>query len=750
MENSKLEYALKYVGIDWAVLPVHWITDKGICSCGKSDCKPAGKHPLISNGFKGASKDPEKIKEWWNQWPNANIGVATGAVSDIFALDIDPRYRGDESLDRLRTEHGKIPDDCLQITGSGGAHYIYKYPGEVGRSTTNLYPGIDTRGVNGYIIVEPSNHISGNDYFWDHEGNPLTGAIPGKVPGWLLAKLSEKNHSPGPTNQPTAEKKLSDSEIKKIRAALGYVPADDRDQWRTVGMALHSTAAGEQAFGLWCEWSGQSDKFDIKDQRRVWDSFKPDGGINLGKLFHIAKHYGYVIEPDRRPEPPLESYADDLARLSDTTTKTRKPRTKKTTNPLNGDNAESVLEIIKRHVYVKNRDRIYDKETRNELTTSGFDHAFCHMFIENKVSWVILNDPEFVKVDDLIYLPGSTKNPVTLNGSLLWNIYLPPSLDLPDDATNDDVKPWTDHLTYLYPDVNEQKHFLDWSAWILQHPEDKINHCMVIGGPTRVGKDMLLNPIRHGVGEENVCEPSAEDLKEPWTDYYHHIKLVIFQEIKTLEGFNLENKLKPLLADPPAWLYVKRKHEKPYKTPNLVQSIFMSNHKDALHISAEGRYFALWTDAIQQDPEYYTNLKKWQDDGGNAKVVRWLLKRPLSNFEAKGNPPSSKFLIELLEGSKTACRLKIEEMIAGFDAPFHVDIVRSIDIEKPLGQKFSITTIGAVLRKIDCISKKCALPKVGGKRGGELSLFAVRNQAEWKQKDSQAWLTEYERRLAGK
>ncbi len=647
-------------------------------------------------------------------------------MSGVLALDIDPRHGGDESLDSIRTEYGKIPDDVMAVTGSGGHHYLFKYPGPVGRSTTNLYPGIDTRGDGGYIVVEPSNHVSSGSYFFDNEANPLTGAILPDAPDWLLAKLSEKKGIQ-PEKQSRTTKILPPNEIKRIRAALGYIPADDRDQWRNVGMALNDTGAGDQAFGLWCEWSEQSEKFDLKDQRRVWESFTLGGGIKLGTLFEIAKQNGWLApEPDRRPEPPLEAYAADIAALGPET-KIRKPRKKKA-SPHVGNSAESLLEILKRYIFLKNHNRIYDTLTRNELSREGFDGAFCHLFPENKISMIFLNDPECIKVDGLIYLPGETANPIYRNGAVLWNIWTDPGVKLPEQATKEDVEPWREHLHYLYPDEKEQDHLLNWMAFVLQQPQIKINHALLIAGTSGVGKDMLLNPLRYGLGTANVCEPPAGELKESFTDYLHHSKLVIFQEIQTFEGLNLENKLKPMLAAPPDMLRVRLFGRGFYETPNLIQAIFMSNYRDALHISAgDRRYFTIWTDKQPQEHEYYTDLAVWQNAGGNGFVVRWLLNRDISQFDPKQHAQGTTFKDTLLETSKSPLKHLLQDMIEAQDFPFNVDVVRSIDIAKTLRDKYSSKVIGTVLSEIGCYQKRCK--KSTGDRKN-VSLYAVRNIGE--------------------
>ena len=32
---------------------------------------------------------PEQVRRWWRRWPEANVGVVTGAVSGLVVLSID-------------------------------------------------------------------------------------------------------------------------------------------------------------------------------------------------------------------------------------------------------------------------------------------------------------------------------------------------------------------------------------------------------------------------------------------------------------------------------------------------------------------------------------------------------------------------------------------------------------------------------------------------------------------------------------
>jgi putative DNA primase/helicase len=213
--DDPITAALKYVATGWPVFPVYSIDDKGRCTCGKNCDRDAGKHPRTRNGLHAATTNPETIKTWWDQWPEANIGLATGADSGVFVIDIDADHGGWESADRLEAEHGAFPPTRVVRTG-GGVHVYLYYPvhGSISNSAGKLAPGLDVRGQGGYALLPPSLHRSGHRYAWDWldgpEG-PSADAI-AVAPGWLLNLLAEPPASrPGNTHR--GARSLSDGPI---------------------------------------------------------------------------------------------------------------------------------------------------------------------------------------------------------------------------------------------------------------------------------------------------------------------------------------------------------------------------------------------------------------------------------------------------------------------------------------------------------------------------------------------------------
>jgi len=181
-------YALQYAELGLRVFPAHYILKSGRCSCGKVDCGSPGKHPLPQNGLLSATTDLEKIGQFWTVNPLANIAIRTGAEFGFWALDLDG-IEGIRDLNQLAEQHPDLPESD---TGGDGRHLFFRYPdGGIHNATKLAGKNIDVRGTGGYVIVAPSNHVSGQQYRWRRD--PFKYDLE-PAPGWLL-KFA-RNRSP--------------------------------------------------------------------------------------------------------------------------------------------------------------------------------------------------------------------------------------------------------------------------------------------------------------------------------------------------------------------------------------------------------------------------------------------------------------------------------------------------------------------------------------------------------------------------
>jgi len=174
-QNEFLDAALTYIGLGWNVIPL----------------KPKDKKPLLSSWREWQNKKVTEdiVKQWWQRYPAANVGILTGTISGIVVLDVDGEA-GRQSLSQIAKG---LPPTPISNTGKG-SHYIYAHPGFEVRNFAGKLPGLDFRGDGGYIVAPPSIHPSGRKYEWAID----PGAVPpSPMPEWLLKLLEQKKEANG-------------------------------------------------------------------------------------------------------------------------------------------------------------------------------------------------------------------------------------------------------------------------------------------------------------------------------------------------------------------------------------------------------------------------------------------------------------------------------------------------------------------------------------------------------------------------
>ncbi|MBI3001978.1 MAG: bifunctional DNA primase/polymerase [Deltaproteobacteria bacterium] len=166
--NELLTAALIYQKRAFSVIPI----------------QPGEKKPLFAwEEYQSRRATEEEIKPWWLKWPEANVGIVTGSVSGLIAVDVDSI----EAKDKLK---GLLSDYDLSAvprsrTGKGW-QLFFKHPGVTVPNRAGIIPGLDVRGDGGYVVAPPSVHPSGKVYKWEV---PINGELP-KLPVELFKLIS--------------------------------------------------------------------------------------------------------------------------------------------------------------------------------------------------------------------------------------------------------------------------------------------------------------------------------------------------------------------------------------------------------------------------------------------------------------------------------------------------------------------------------------------------------------------------------
>lgn len=188
-------YAFSLHGID---------TQTQICTCGKKECNRQGKHPYSKMNWKLlASSKREDIQVIFDRTKkkSLNVGIATGRKGlngkYLVVVDID-----DNSSDFAQKIIKTNTKTFSYKTGGGGYHFWFWSKHPVKNSVSLIAKKVDVRGTNGYVVIPPSNHVSGGKYeFVNGEINEIAD-LPNEIE--VLLNIKKSNLNEEESNQVTS------------------------------------------------------------------------------------------------------------------------------------------------------------------------------------------------------------------------------------------------------------------------------------------------------------------------------------------------------------------------------------------------------------------------------------------------------------------------------------------------------------------------------------------------------------------
>jgi hypothetical protein len=146
MQNERLRAALEYKARGFSVVPVNpW------------------KRPLLKwIEFQRRRPQDEEIFSWFEKWPDANVAIVTGLLSDLTVIDCDH-----ETATQLVSELLPKGFHCpIAKSPRGGKHFYLKHESRL-LNTRRVFCGCDLRSERGYIVAPPSARADGVVYEWE-------------------------------------------------------------------------------------------------------------------------------------------------------------------------------------------------------------------------------------------------------------------------------------------------------------------------------------------------------------------------------------------------------------------------------------------------------------------------------------------------------------------------------------------------------------------------------------------------------
>ncbi len=610
-----LEWAQRYIGRGWMVVPLYTIGTDGGCTCGKANCSDAGKHPMSAKGLHDASKDPAVIAKWFG--PKAkpsNIGIITGEVSGITVLDIDigEGKSGATSWATLIEGHGE-PQTLVSTTGSGGTHILFQYNSALtnwGGTRGPLGANIDCRNDGGYIVAAPSRHKSGGSYAWVDWEQPLA-LMPAYITRKKMAPLGRPRK-----DDPYRGRTYT---LEQVTHMLEFVPSDDRDLWRAVGVILGRTfTRSDEAWQVYVDWAakgaGKKGRGHDDIMQQAFHEISQESSeseLTLGTIINEALKGGWAPKGGEIPETLFVYYAPGNNYLhASTGLYWIAAAVNAGVSPINvnGD-------------LKKASDWIKDHRLVSSLT--------CNPNLEEElVRGVDCREGQLIPSE----------------GSAIFNTYRAPNV-LPGDSRL--AEPWVTHVRKLMPREGDADQFFNYLAHRVQRPGEKPRFALLIGGGQGVGKDTAVDMCVPAIGEWNVkcIDPAAFD--SSFNEFAAAV-LVRINEAANLQDMTkwaFNERTKVLISGNPDFATINPKYGQKFSLKMFCGVIMTTNHLiGGIHIPPDDRRYDVIECATFEEMElcdanvrahYFTQLYNWfYMPGARWHIAAWLGERDLSRWSA--------------------------------------------------------------------------------------------------------------------
>ena len=257
-----LQKAQEYLSKGYSVIPVG--TDK---------------KPLIKwTEYQTRKAEETEVQQWLQQFPNMQLGIVTGAISDLVVIDVEEG--GD---------HTQFPETLTATTGGNGYHLYYKHPGTPVKNGVKVMELVDIRGDGGYVVAPGSSSTKGA-YDWVEETTE-----PALYTGDMLQSQPEMPLETGELVQIGERNVLA---TKKAGEILAYMPhAHSRnDAWALLQQWNETEVAeplpNEELMKVFTSIAGREDS-------------KPKAGELVLNPFTLKELYNMKF-------PPIEWLAQDL------------------------------------------------------------------------------------------------------------------------------------------------------------------------------------------------------------------------------------------------------------------------------------------------------------------------------------------------------------------------------------------------------------------------------------------------------
>jgi hypothetical protein len=662
---------------------------------------------IVGSFVHNCSNDPTVWTQWATENRGCNWGLVAGA-SGLIVVDVDVKNVGRDAA--WATWAKWCVDRGLPVypphfqSQSGGWHILFRTT-ESGLRQPPLVQGvIDIRAGNGFILVPPSS-VDGRAYV----------AMPGiSAPHEAPAALVEhcQRHGSARRGDPNeGARPFGETDPKSLSELVQWLADRDEfehhDSWANCGMAC-KLACGDEGLAVWRiahNTGSRENKVLVTPEVEAtkWRSFdykwRP-GSYTVGSLIDRAQKLGWVGKVLKRNTTVHEMFSAAVAQIAAGADATLQQGTFENdpdlpppppptvpdeiddeSEPL-PDEFDDFVAYLPGHTYIF----IPTREMWPASSVNARLGAVQLPMREKPIAANVWLDAHQA-VEQMTWAPGEpliVENRLIADGGWIhrpgcrtFNLYRPPTIS----PKAGDAAPWLDHVHRVYGD--DAEHIIRWLAHRVQKPGQKINHALILGGNQGIGKDTILEPIKHAVGPWNFAEVSPQQVTGRFNGFLKSVVLRINEarDLGEIDRFAFYDHMNSYTAAPPDVLRVDEKHLREHAVQNVCGVIITTNHKtDGIYLPADDRrHYVAWSTRTRDEfaSEYWSDLYRWFSDGGNEIVTHHLATLNLSEFNPKAPPPKTAAFWEIAAASNAPEDAELADALdaLGWPAVVTIDMI---------------------------------------------------------------------------
>jgi len=266
------------------------------------------------------------------------------------------------------------------------------------------------------------------------------------------------------------------------------------------------------------------------------------------------------------------------------------------------------------------------------------------------------------------------------------------------------------HLENLIIEPEYRRVLVDFMAYMVQFPGQKIRWAVLVQGAEGAGKTYLAEVMKAILGKRHVKTVDGTTITSGWNEWTFGYQMVVIEEVRVQGSnrFDIMNRLKPWITNPD--IPINEKFRSSRDAQNITNYMLFSNYHNCLVLTpGDRRYFVIKSrlqhkaQVLALGKNYFNELFDSLNNHPGA-MRAWFLNWKISNdFAPHAQAPRTAYADEMIDDSATDLLSAVRRLMLEGDYPLiQYDIVSAktiIDVLELEGLRVTGQQVAHVLRE---------------------------------------------------